>query len=228
MKQKLITGQRVTKTRVKTAKGRILSSTRWIQRQLNDPFVLEAKKQGYRARSAFKLIELNEQFHLFKKGDKVVDLGAAPGGWTQVIIGLVKSQKDNPSVVALDILPMEEIDGAKILTMDFMNENAPAKLKEATNGPVDIVVSDMAANTTGHPNIDHMRIMALVEEAYYFAKEVLNEGGCFVAKVFQGGTEQTLLDELKRSFKIVKHAKPMASRKESSEFYVVAKGFHKQ
>ncbi|MBR2865209.1 MAG: RlmE family RNA methyltransferase [Alphaproteobacteria bacterium] len=228
MKQNLVTGSRVKKTRVKTAKGRIASSTRWLQRQINDPFVLEAKKLGYRARSAFKIIELNEQFHLFKPGKKVVDLGAAPGGWTQVIIDLVSSKAENPSVVALDILPMEPLPGAKIITMDFMAEDAPKLLKEAAGGPVDAVVSDMAANTTGNHEVDHLRIMALVEEAYNFAVEILNEGGAFVAKVFQGGTEQNLLARIKKDFKEVKHAKPAASRKESSEFYIVAKGFRKK
>ena len=225
MKQKLITGQRVKKTRVKTAKGRIASSTRWIQRQLNDPFVLEARKQGYRARSAFKLIELNDEFKFLSKGKKVVDLGAAPGGWTQVIVQLIKSTAENPLVTALDILPMKEIEGAKIITMDFMLPEAPVKLKEMTGGKVDVVVSDMAPNTTGTPSVDHIRIMQLVEEAYNFATEILNEDGVFVAKAFQGGTEQELLTRMKRDFKVVKHAKPMASRKESPEEYVVAKGF---
>ena len=228
MKQNLITGSRVKKTRVKTAKGRIASSTRWLQRQINDPFVLEAKKLGYRARSAFKIIELNEQFNLFKPGKKVVDLGAAPGGWTQVIIDLVKSKPENPTVVARDILPMDSLPGAKIITMDFLSSDAPDLLKQATGGPVDAVVSDMAANTTGNHDVDHLRIMALVEQAYNFATEVLNEGGIFVAKVFQGGTEQKLLAEIKKNFKEVKHAKPAASRKESSEFYIVAKGFRKK
>lgn len=228
MKQKLITGQRVQKTRVKTAKGRIASSTRWIQRQLNDPFVLEAKKRGYRARSAFKLIELNDEFHFLSKGKKVIDLGAAPGGWTQVIVELTKSDAQAPTTVALDILPMQEISGAKILTMDFMTPEAPLKIKELISGKVDVVVSDMAPNTTGTPSVDHIRIMQLVEEAYNFATEVLNEGGVFVAKVFQGGTEQELLSRMKRDFSFVKHAKPMASRKESPEEYVVAKGYRKR
>lgn len=228
MKQGLNSGLRVKKARVKTAKGREKSSTRWIQRQINDPYVLEAQKLGYRARSAFKIIELNEKFKLFKKGAKVVDLGASPGGWTQVIINLVGSSKDNPKVTALDILPMEPIDGAKIITMDFMKPEAPILLKEATEGPVDAVVSDMAANTTGNHEVDHIRIMALVTEAYHFATEILNEGGVFVAKVFQGGTEADLLAEIKKNFKEVKHAKPLSSRKESSEFYLVAKGFHKK
>lgn len=228
MKQKLITGQRVQKTRVKTAKGRIASSTRWIQRQLNDLFVLEAKKRGYRARSAFKLIELNDEFHFLSKGKKVIDLGAAPGGWTQVIVELTKSDAQAPTTVALDILPMQEISGAKILTMDFMTPEAPLKIKELISGKVDVVVSDMAPNTTGTPSVDHIRIMQLVEEAYNFATEVLNEGGVFVAKVFQGGTEQELLSRMKRDFSFVKHAKPMASRKESPEEYVVAKGYRKR
>lgn len=228
MKQKLITGQRVQKTRVKTAKGRIASSTRWIQRQLNDPFVLEAKKRGYRARSAFKLIELNDEFHFLSKGKKVIDLGAAPGGWTQVIVEITKSDAQAPTTVALDILPMQEISGAKILTMDFMTPEAPLKIKELISGKVDVVVSDMAPNTTGTPSVDHIRIMQLVEEAYNFATEVLNEGGVFVAKVFQGGTEQELLSRMKRDFSFVKHAKPMASRKESPEEYVVAKGYRKR
>lgn len=221
----LSSGLRVKRTRVKTAKGRIASSTRWLNRQLHDPFVLEAKKQGYRARSAFKLIELNKEFHLFSKGDKVVDLGAAPGGWTQVLIDLTHSTAAHPTIVALDILPMDEIEGAKILTMDFMTSDAPAKLKEAAGGKVDAVVSDMAANTTGNPSLDHLRIMNLVEEAFLFATEILKDGGSFVAKIFQGGTEAKLLAEMKKYFKVVKHAKPPASRKESSEFYVIATGF---
>ena len=225
MQPKLMTGLRVKRTRVKTAKGRVASSTRWISRQLHDPFVLEAKKQGYRARSAFKIIELNEMFHLFSRGKKVVDLGAAPGGWSQVIAELTGSKKENPTVVALDILPMEPIDGVKVLTMDFMTSEAPKRLKEAAGGAVDVVVSDMAANTTGTPSLDHLRIMNLVEEAFWFATEILKDGGAFVAKVFQGGTEAKLLAEMKKYFKTVKHAKPAASRKESPEEYVVALGF---
>ncbi len=214
------------KTYVKTAKKRSSASTLWLQRQLNDPYVALAKQEGYRARSAFKLIELDDKFHFLAPGKRVVDLGAAPGGWTQIAVQRVKSAPDNPLVVGLDLLEMAPIAGAKTTQLDFLDDSAPDVLKEMLGGhKADVVLSDMAPNTTGMKDIDHLRIMGLLETAYAFACEILNPDGVFVAKIFQGGTEQNLLNEMKKRFKTVKHAKPPASRKESSEFYVVATGF---
>lgn len=207
--------------RVKTAKGRKIGSTRWLERQLNDPYVKRAKAEGYRSRAAYKLIELDERFGFLKGVRKVVDLGIAPGGWTQV----VRHQVPQASIVGIDLLPTDPIDGADILEMDFMDEAAPDRLKEALGGPADLVLSDMAANTVGHPQTDHLRTMGLVEAALEFAVEVLRPGGAFVAKVLAGGADASLVAELKRRFSEVKHAKPPASRKGSSEWYVVAKGF---
>ncbi|MBR4126124.1 MAG: RlmE family RNA methyltransferase [Alphaproteobacteria bacterium] len=213
-------------TRVKTAGKRSSSSTQWLQRQLNDPYVAMAKQEGYRARSAFKLIELDDKFHFLSAGKRVVDLGAAPGGWTQIAVKRVKSTPDNLLVVGLDLLEMVPIAGAKTTQLDFLDDSAPDVLKEMLGGhKADVVLSDMAPNTTGMKDIDHLRIMGLLETAYAFACEILNPDGVFVAKIFQGGTEQNLLNEMKKRFKVVKHAKPPASRKESSEFYVVATGF---
>ena len=212
--------------RVKTAKKRSSASTQWLQRQLNDPYVAMAKQEGYRARSAFKLIELDDKFRFLSAGKRVVDLGAAPGGWTQIAVKRVKSTPDNPLVVGLDLLEMAPIVGAKTTQLDFLDDSAPDVLKEMLGGhKADVVLSDMAPNTTGMKDIDHLRIMGLLETAYAFACEILNPEGAFVAKIFQGGTEQNLLNEMKKRFKVVKHAKPPASRKESSEFYVVAMGF---
>lgn len=214
------------KTYVKTAKKRSSASTLWLQRQLNDPYVALAKQEGYRARSAFKLIELDDKFHFLAPGKRVVDLGAAPGGWTQIAVKRVKSLPENPLVVGLDLLEMAPIAGAKTTQLDFLDDSAPDVLKEMLGGhKADVVLSDMAPNTTGMKDIDHLRIMGLLETAYAFACEILNPDGAFVAKIFQGGTEQNLLNEMKKRFKTVKHAKPPASRKESSEFYVVATGF---
>lgn len=214
------------KTYVKTAKKRSSASTQWLQRQLNDPYVAMAKQEGYRARSAFKLIELDDKFRFLAAGKRVVDLGAAPGGWTQIAVKRVKSTPENPLVVGLDLLEMAPIAGAKTTQLDFLDDRAPDVLKEMLGGhKADVVLSDMAPNTTGMKDIDHLRIMGLLETAYAFACEILNPDGVFVAKIFQGGTEQNLLNEMKRKFKAVKHAKPPASRKESSEFYVVATGF---
>ncbi len=214
------------KTYVKTAKKRSSASTQWLQRQLNDPYVAMAKQEGYRARSAFKLIELDDKFRFLAAGKRVVDLGAAPGGWTQIAVKRVKSTPENPLVVGLDLLEMAPIAGAKTTQLDFLDDRAPDVLKEMLGGhKADVVLSDMAPNTTGMKDIDHLRIMGLLETAYAFACEILNPDGVFVAKIFQGGTEQNLLNEMKRKFKVVKHAKPPASRKESSEFYVVATGF---
>ncbi len=220
------TSAHMLSTRVKTAKKRSSSSTKWLQRQLNDPYVAMAKQEGYRARSAFKLIELDDKFRFLSAGKRVVDLGAAPGGWTQIAVQRVGSTPENPLVVGLDLLEMAPIAGAKTTQLDFLDDTAPDVLKEMLGGhKADVVLSDMAPNTTGMKDIDHLRIMGLLETAYAFACGILNPEGVFVAKIFQGGTEQNLLNEMKKRFKVVKHAKPPASRKESSEFYVVATGF---
>ena len=208
-------------TRLKTAKGRKVSSTRWLERQLNDPYVKRAKAENYRSRAAYKLLELDEKFSLLRGVRSVIDLGIAPGGWSQV----VRRKVPQAAVVGIDLLPTDPIDGVAILQMDFMAEDAPARLKEALGGPADLVLSDMAANTVGHPQTDHLRTMALVEAGLEFAAEVLRPGGAFVAKVLAGGTDNALLAELKRHFATVKHAKPPASRKDSSEWYVIAQGF---
>lgn len=207
--------------RVKTAKKRTESSTRWLQRQLNDPYVKKAKADGYRSRAAYKLIELDDRFALIRGAKRVVDLGIAPGGWTQVVRG--KSPKAN--VVGIDLLPTEPIEGVTIFEMDFMDDAAPAALEEALGGAPDLVLSDMAANTVGHKQTDHLRTMGLVEAGAWFAVETLEKGGAFVAKVLAGGTDADLLALLKKHFTSVKHAKPPASRKGSSEWYVVAQGF---
>jgi 23S rRNA (uridine2552-2'-O)-methyltransferase len=216
--------------RVKTAKQRSPSSAAWLARQLNDPYVAEAKRLGFRSRAAFKLIELEERFHLLKRGARIVDLGAAPGGWTQVAVQRIGAEagpgkEGRGKLVAADILPMEAVPGATVLQQDFLDEKAPAQIIAALGGPADLVLSDMAAPTTGHASTDHLRIVALAEAAYEFAKEVLAPGGAFVAKVFQGGAEGDLLAGLKRDFATVRHAKPPASRTESAEVYVVAQGF---
>ena len=205
---------------VRTAKRRTPASQRWLARQLNDPYVAAAKQQGWRSRAAFKLLELDDRFHLIRRGARVVDLGAAPGGWTQVAV-----QRGAAQVVAVDLLPMDPVPGAIVLQGDFTEPAMPQRLAEALGGKVDLVLSDMAPNTTGHAATDHLRIMALAEAALEFAVEVLAEGGSFVAKVFQGGAERAMLEQLKRRFATVRHAKPPASRKESSELYVVATGF---
>jgi len=207
--------------RLKTAKGRKVSSTRWLERQLNDPYVRRAKAENYRSRAAYKLLELDERFGLLKGAKAVVDLGIAPGGWSQV----VRRKTPQAKVVGIDLLPTDPIDGVEILQMDFMDDQAPEKLREALGGPADLVLSDMAANTVGHPQTDHLRTMSLVETGLEFAKDVLKPGGAYVAKVLAGGTDNELLAELKRHFTTVKHAKPPASRKDSSEWYVVAQGF---
>ena len=218
-------GTRNVHVKVKTARGRKLSSTRWLQRQLNDPYVLEANRLGYRSRAAFKLIELDEKFKFLSKGKRILDLGAAPGGWTQIAVNISKPETSDGKVVALDINEMEDMPGATVIQHDFMDDDAPRILKEALNGPADVVLSDMAAPATGHSDTDHMRIMMLCETALEFAYEVLAPGGTFIAKVFQGGTENTLLAQMKKRFETVRHAKPAASRKGSAEMYVVAIGF---
>jgi 23S rRNA (uridine2552-2'-O)-methyltransferase len=208
--------------RVKTAKGRKVSSTRWLERQLNDPYVKRAKAEGYRSRAAYKLLELDEKYGLLKGVKGVVDLGIAPGGWSQV----VRRRSPAAKIAGIDLLPTDPIDGVAILEMDFMDEEAPERLREALGLPeADLVMSDMAANTVGHPQTDHLRTMALVEAGMLFATEVLRPGGAYVAKVLAGGADNHLVAELKRHFTTVKHAKPPASRKDSSEWYVIAQGF---
>jgi len=208
-------------TRVKTAKGRKVGSTKWLQRQLNDPYVKRAKAEGYRSRAAYKLLELDEKYNLLRGVTAVVDLGIAPGGWSQV----VRKKAPKAVVAGIDFLPVDPLDGVTILQMDFTDEAADVKLKEALGGPADLVLSDMAANTVGHPQTDHLRTMGLVELGLEFAKDVLKPGGAYVAKVLAGGTDHQLLAELKKHFSTVKHAKPPASRKDSSEWYVIAQGF---
>lgn len=207
--------------RVKTAKGRTASSNRWLARQLNDPYVQQAKAEGYRSRAAYKLIELDEKFNLLKGVQRVVDLGIAPGGWSQV----VRKQASRAAIVGIDLLPTDPIEGVTIFQMDFMADEAPAALEAALDGAPDLVLSDMAANTVGHKQTDHLRTMGLVETAVDFAIQTLAPGGAFVAKVFAGGTDPELLTVLKQNFTTVKHAKPPASRKGSSEWYVIAQGF---
>ena len=211
--------------RVATARRRSTSSTQWLERQLNDPYVGEAKRLGYRSRAAFKLIQLDDRFHFLKPGARIVDLGAAPGGWTQVAAARVKAAEERGRVVGIDVLATGPVPGAVLLQLDFLDPTAPTALREALGGRADAVLSDMAAPTTGHAATDHRRIVALAEAAYEFATQVLAPGGTFVAKVFQGGAEGDLLKQLKRDFAAVRHAKPPASRAESAEVYVVAQGF---
>jgi len=207
--------------RLRTAKGRKVSSTRWLERQLNDPYVRRAKAENYRSRAAYKLLELDERFGLLKDVKAVVDLGIAPGGWSQV----VRRKAPKARIVGIDLLPTDPIEEVAILQMDFMDEAAPDRIREALGGPADLVLSDMAANTVGHQQTDHLRTMGLVEAAAYFAGDVLAPGGAFVAKVLAGGADNDLVALLKRMFATVKHAKPPASRKDSSEWYVIAQGF---
>jgi 23S rRNA (uridine2552-2'-O)-methyltransferase len=212
--------------RLKTARGRTVSSQRWLQRQLNDPYVAEAKKRGYRSRAAFKLLQLDDQLRFLKAGARVVDLGAAPGGWTQVAVERVRSEKGGGGVVVgIDITPVEPIAGATVLAKDFYDDDAPAVLTELLGGPADVVLSDMAASATGDSQVDHLRIMGLAEAAHDFARQILKPGGTFIAKVLRGGTERTLLEQLKRDFAKVRHVKPEASRTDSAEMYVVGTGF---
>jgi 23S rRNA (uridine2552-2'-O)-methyltransferase len=208
------------KQRVKTARGRSASSNRWLERQLNDPYVRRAKAEGYRSRAAYKLIELDDKFALVRKARHVVDLGIAPGGWSQ----LVRRLSPQAAVVGIDLLPVDPIEGVTIFQMDFMADDAPGRLIAALGARPDLVLSDMAANTVGHKQTDHLRTMALVEAAAYFAVEHLAEGGTFVAKVLAGGTDNDLLMLLKHHFRTVRHAKPPASRKGSNEWYVIAQG----
>jgi 23S rRNA (uridine2552-2'-O)-methyltransferase len=208
-------------TRVKTARGRTPQSNRWLERQLNDPYVKRAKAEGYRSRAVYKLLELDEKFDFLKGSKRVLDLGIAPGGWTQ----LVRKRLPKATVVGIDLLPVDPIDGATILQMDFMDDTAPERLIEALGGAPDLILSDMAANTVGHPQTDALRTLGLVEAALDFAIQTLAPGGDFVAKVFAGGADSALVAEMKRNFATVKHAKPPASRKGSVEWFVVAQGF---
>jgi 23S rRNA (uridine2552-2'-O)-methyltransferase len=217
-------GRRSLKVHVKTAKRRKASSTRWLERQLNDPYVQRAQAEGYRARSAFKLIELDDRYKLLAPGKRVVDLGAAPGGWSQVAAARVRSTDASPLVVAIDYLDMDPIPGVVVLKQDFLDAAAPDAIRDALGAPADVVLSDMAAPTTGHRQTDHLRTIGLVEAAADFATTILRPGGDFVAKVFRGGTEGELLAQLKRAFTAVHHVKPPSSRAESVELYLVAKG----
>jgi 23S rRNA (uridine2552-2'-O)-methyltransferase len=221
-------GSRAKHQKVKTARSRSLSSARWLERQLNDPYVRLAKQEGYRSRAAYKLLEMQEAKEILKPGQIVVDLGAAPGGWSQIAALLVKSPQGKGRVIALDILPIEPLPGVEILQGDFTEEPSELALAELLKGQmVDVVLSDMAAPTTGHAPTDHLRIMHLCDLAYDFAEKHLQEGGAFVAKIFQGGTQAELLQRLKKNFTKVKHIKPESSRKESTEMYVVATNFQR-
>ncbi len=219
---KQVRGRKMLAVKVKTAKYNSVSSNRWLQRQLNDPYVVEAKRLNYRSRAAFKLIQLDEKYHFLGKGKRIVDLGCAPGGWTQIA---AQRNKGSGEIVGMDLLPTEPIVGAVLLQQDFTAPEASDMIKALLHGPADVVMSDMAANTTGVQNIDHLRSMGLVEAAYAFAKEILAVGGIFIAKVFQGGTEGYLLNDMKQNFAKVSHYKPDASRQDSVETYVVAQGF---
>lgn len=224
-------GTRELAVKVKSAKGRKISSTLWLQRQLNDPYVAAARKEGYRSRAAYKMLEIDEKYKLLKPGQKIIDLGAAPGGWAQVAAKAVKAGEPNSTgqVVAIDFLEMGSIAGVTILQMDFMDNAAPDLLKEPLQGEkADAVISDMAAPATGHRQTDHIRIMNLCELAYDFAQEVLKPGGFFLAKVLRGGTENDLLTMMKHDFSVVRHVKPKASRSDSAEAYVLATGFRKK
>ncbi|HWI85497.1 MAG TPA: RlmE family RNA methyltransferase [Sphingomonas sp.] len=209
------------RTRVRTARGRTAASTRWLERQLNDPYVRKAKAEGYRSRAAYKLIELDERFGFLRGARRVIDLGIAPGGWSQV----VRRRSAIARIVGIDLLPTDPIEDVTILQMDFMDDDAPVRLIEELGGKADLILSDMAANTVGHQQTDHLRTMGLVEAAAEFVGEALSPGGAFVAKVLAGGADSTLVATLKRMFATVKHAKPPASRKDSSEWYVIAQGF---
>jgi 23S rRNA (uridine2552-2'-O)-methyltransferase len=208
--------------RLKPDKRRTPSSRAWLERQINDPYVARAKREGYRSRAAFKLAEIDDKFHLLKKSARVVDLGAAPGGWSEIAARRIGA---SGKIVALDILDMKPIQGVEFIKLDFLDAAAPDRLKAVLGGEADVVLSDMAANATGHRQTDHLRIMALAEAAAHFAREVLASGGSFLCKVLQGGTEAALLAELKRDFASVKHIKPPASRSDSAELYLLARGF---
>jgi 23S rRNA (uridine2552-2'-O)-methyltransferase len=219
-------GGRPLRQRLKSASGRKASSQRWLERQLNDPYVARSRREGFRSRAAYKLIEIDDRFHLLSKGGRVVDLGAAPGGWSQVAAERVGSTDASPLVIAVDMVEMDPLPGVIVLRKDFLDADAPAAIIEALGGKqADLVLSDMAAPTTGHKATDHLKIMALCEAAADFAGDVLAPDGAFLAKVFRGGTEHTLLAELKRDFAKVQHVKPPASRSDSPELYLLATGF---
>jgi 23S rRNA (uridine2552-2'-O)-methyltransferase len=219
-------GGRDLKVRVKTGR-RSLSSKLWLERQLNDPYVARAKREGFRGRAAFKLIEIDDKHRLLKNGGRVVDLGAAPGGWSQVAAKRVGAEAGRGKIVAIDLLPMAALPGVEFIELDFLAPHAPEAIKELLGGPADVVLSDMAANATGHRKTDHLKIMGLAEAAGDFAREVLSPGGAFLCKVLQGGTETALLAALKRDFASVKHVKPSASRADSAELYLLATGFRR-
>lgn len=219
-------GSRELHVRVKTAKGRRLSSKLWLQRQLNDPYVVQAKKDGYRSRATYKLSEINEKFHLLKKDMHIVDLGCAPGGWLQYASHKIGIDKGKGSLIGIDLQEVEPVAGCTVIQGDFLEEEMMDKLKELIpNGRVDMVMSDMAASSTGHKQTDHLRIIGLCEAALWFARQVLNPEGIFLAKVLQGGAERDILNDLRKDFKVVRHVKPNASRKDSSEMFVLATGF---
>jgi 23S rRNA (uridine2552-2'-O)-methyltransferase len=211
--------------RLKDQKTRSLSSRIWLERQISDPYVARAKRDGFRSRAAYKLAEIDDKFHVFKEGARVVDLGAAPGGWSEIAVRRIGAKG---RVIALDVLDLKPIPGVEFLKLDFLDETAPERLKALLGGNADVVLSDMAANATGHRKTDHLRIMALAEAAVHFARDVLAEGGAFLCKVLQGGTETVLLAELKRDFESVKHVKPPASRSDSAELYLLARVFRGQ
>ncbi|MFD2251419.1 23S rRNA (uridine2552-2'-O)-methyltransferase [Pseudochelatococcus lubricantis] len=218
-------GTRALKVRVKTAAKRSVASARWLERQLNDPYVARARREGYRSRAAFKLLEIDEKYKLLKPGQRVVDLGAAPGGWSQVAARKVGIGAGRGRVVGIDLLEIEPMPGVDFIQLDFLAPEAPARLMELLGGPADLVLSDMAANATGHKKTDHLKIMGLAETALDFARQVLAPGGGFLAKVLQGGTENALLADMKRDFTTVRHVKPAASRSDSAELYVLAIGY---
>jgi 23S rRNA (uridine2552-2'-O)-methyltransferase len=212
------------KVRVRAGKGRSASSRHWLERQLNDPYVTRARREGMRSRAAYKLIEIDDKAHFLRKGARVIDLGAAPGGWSQIAAQRVDAPRQG-RVIAIDVLQMDPVPGVDFVKLDFLDDSAPGTLKDMMGGPADVVLSDMAANATGHARTDHLKIMALVEAAADFARDVLAPGGTFLAKVLQGGTEAALLASLKRDYKSVKHVKPPASRADSAELYLLAAGF---
>jgi 23S rRNA (uridine2552-2'-O)-methyltransferase len=221
-------GERDLKVRLRTGKGRSLAQRLWLERQLNDPYVARAKREGYRSRAAYKLIEMDDKHRFLKGGGRVVDLGAAPGGWSQIAATRVGADDGRGRVVAIDLLEMQPLPGVDVLHLDFLDPDAPERLKQALGGPADVVLSDMAANATGHRKTDHLKIMGLAEAAAMFAREMLTPGGTFLCKVLQGGTEGALLADLKRDFATVRHVKPAASRADSAELYVLAMGFRER
>jgi 23S rRNA (uridine2552-2'-O)-methyltransferase len=221
-------GERDLKVRLRTGKGRSLAQRLWLERQLNDPYVARAKRDGLRSRAAYKLIEMDDKHRFLKAGGRVVDLGAAPGGWSQIAAKRVGADAGRGRVVAIDLLEMQPVAGVEVLWLDFLDPDAPDRLKAMLGGPADVVLSDMAANATGHRKTDHLKIMGLAEAAALFAREVLRPGGTFLCKVLQGGTEGALLADLKRDFAAVRHVKPAASRADSAELYVLASGFRER